>query len=571
MPPAISATSLPPEGTAPADGPAPAVGPAPAAWKLVAQPAAASQARPGSQSADDTRLLHELDHVLAAITERRRAAAAPPGTDGTSFADIRAAFTVLRHALDLPGPASNGDGARQAAAVPDAAQHASPPPGAAQDGAAAAHGDFSDIRAAFASLRDVLGLPAPGGHLPAAPGPDAPAGPDAGRLLDQAAAEAHACARWYRDTPEWQRMSRIGRAARELLTAIREAAGDYWTEIRLDIRVRGFARTLAARVSLAVSGASHLLAGRLERAGHRNTRPWRAAWRLHQAAATFANRMMNYTPPGSPARMDDARRIIDDLGHGAQHRGGPEPSRAASPPGRDSPHAGCRCPGQGMLPRAGVAGEHAAGRSASRPHPGPAPAAPGACRSPPVTPRARPGLPAASAGFGSCALIAAGCRRTVAGGALDQARDGLAAFGVQPEDGAELRGGDPGVPDERQQFDLLPPQPELLLVVIIEEKTRWHAERLSQRLDNTQLRVGQLAVAQLPDGGGGDLLPGHRVDLEADLGIRETTTAGRVRLVQDPVDLVGQGFQRRLARAARRRLIRHADPPSAGPASTQRD
>ena len=171
MPPAISATSLPPEGTAPADGPAPAVGPAPAAWKLVAQPGAASQARPGIQSADDTQLLHELDHVLAAITERRRAAAAPPGTDGTSLADIRAAFTVLRHALDLPGPASNGDGARQAAAVPDAGQHASPPPGAAQDGAAAAHGDFSDIRAAFASLRDVLGLPAPGGH----PSPPPPA------------------------------------------------------------------------------------------------------------------------------------------------------------------------------------------------------------------------------------------------------------------------------------------------------------------------------------------------------------------------------------------------------------
>ena len=348
MPPAISATSLPPEGTAPADQPA---GPAPAARKLVARPAPASQARPGSQPADDTQLLHELDHVLAAITERRRAAAAPPGTDGTSFADIRAAFTVLRHALDLPGPASNGDGARQAAAVPDAARHASPPPGAAQDGAAAAHGDFSDIRAAFASLRDVLGLPAPGGHaLPAAPGPDAPAGPDAGRLLDQAAAEAHACARWYRDTPEWQRMSRIGRAARELLTAIREAAGDYWAEIRLDIRVRGFARTLAARVSLAVSGASHLLAGRLERAGHRDTRPWRAAWRLHQATATFASRMMNYTPPGSPARMDDARRIIDDFGHGARHPGGPEPSRAASPPGRDTRTPGAVALGRECFP-----------------------------------------------------------------------------------------------------------------------------------------------------------------------------------------------------------------------------
>ena len=313
---------------------APGARPAPAGWKLVAQPAPASQSRPGSQPADDARLLHELDHVLAAITERRRAAAVPPGADGTSFADIRAAFTILRRALDLPGLAGNDD-AGPAAAVSGAAQPASAPPRAADDGAAAPHGEFSDIRAAFASLRDVLGLPAPGGQdRPAAPGPDAATGPDTGWLLDQAAAEAHACARWYRDTPEWQRMSRIGRAARELLTAIREAAGDYWAEIRLDVRVRGFARTLAARVSLAVSGTAHLLAGRLEHAGHRGTRPWRAAWRLHQATATFANRVMNYIPPGAPARMDEARRIIDDLGRGTRRPGGPEPSRAASPPVR---------------------------------------------------------------------------------------------------------------------------------------------------------------------------------------------------------------------------------------------
>ena len=343
MPPAPSATSLPAEETTPA------AHPAPAAWKLVAQPAPASQPRPGSQPADDARLLRELDHVLAAITERRRAAAAPPGSDGNSFADIRAAFTVLRHALDLPGPARNGDGARPAAAPSGAAQPASAPPRAAHDGAAAAHGEFSDIRAAFAGLRDVLGLPAPGGQdRPAAPGTDGGAEPDPGRLLDQAAAEAHACARWYRDTPEWQRMSRIGRAARELLTAIREAAGDYWAEIRLDIRARGFARTLAAQVSLAVSGTAHLLAGRLERAGHRGTRPWRAAWRLHQATATFADRVMNYTPPGVPARMDEARQIIDDLGRGTRRPGGPEPSRAASPPGCDT-----RMPGAAALGREG--------------------------------------------------------------------------------------------------------------------------------------------------------------------------------------------------------------------------
>src|SRR5208282_2063683 len=172
---------------------------------------------------------------------------------------------------------------------------------------------------------------------PAAPGPDAPVGPDAGRLLDQATAEAHACARWYRDTPEWQGMSRIGQAARELLTAIREAAGDYWTEIRLDIRVRGFARTLAARVSLAVSGASHLLAGRLERAGHRDTRPWRAAWRLHQATATFASRVMNSAPPGW--MMPGASSMTSVTGRGApadRSRPG-QPARLAGIPARLMP------------------------------------------------------------------------------------------------------------------------------------------------------------------------------------------------------------------------------------------
>ena len=288
--------------------------------------------------------------MLAAITERRRAAAAAPGTDGASFADIRAAFTVLRRALDLPGPGDNGNGGRPSAAVFGAAHPAGTPTRAAHHGAVAAPGEFSDIRAAFASLRDVLDLPAPSGQdRPAAPGPGGATRPDTtGRQLDQAAAEAHTCARWYRDTPEWQRMSRIGRAARELLTAIRETTADYWAEIRRDIRVRGFARTLAVRVSLAISGTARLLAGRLERAGHRGTRPWRAAWRLHQATATFAGRVMNDTPPGAPARMDEARRIIDDLGRGTRRPAGPEPSRAASPPGRDT-----RTPGAADLSREG--------------------------------------------------------------------------------------------------------------------------------------------------------------------------------------------------------------------------
>ena len=220
-----------------------------------------------------------------------------------------------------------------------------PAAAAARDGTTAGS-QFSDIWAAFASLRDVLGLPAPGSHArTATPGPETSAGPDT-TMLDQAAAEAYACARWYRDTPEWQRMNRIGRAARELLQTIREAAGDYWAEIRLDVRVRGFARTLAARVSLVVSGAAHLLAGRLERAGHQDTRPWRAAWRLYQATTTFADRVMSYAPPGSRTRMDDARHIIDDLGRSPRRPGGAAPSPAVESPGQET-----RTPGAAALGR----------------------------------------------------------------------------------------------------------------------------------------------------------------------------------------------------------------------------
>ena len=37
---------------------------------------------------------------------------------------------------------------------------------------------------------------------------------------------------------------------------------------------------------------------------------------------------MNYAPPGSRTRMDDARRIIDDLGRSPRRPGGAAPSPA---------------------------------------------------------------------------------------------------------------------------------------------------------------------------------------------------------------------------------------------------
>jgi len=276
--------------------------------------------------------MQELDDVLAAIFEHGRTAAQGTASASADFADIRAAFASLRGALELPADGSQADPGNP---VPGPAP-AQPPPAATAGYARPAPeaDDFGDIRAAFAALRGVLDLPAQGRHTRAPGPPEADTASD--RMLDRAAAEAQACARWYRDTPEWQRITTVSRAAQDLITAIRQASGDYWAEIRQDIRVRGCIRTVAARASLAVSGAAHILAGRLERAGHKDTRIWRAAWGLHRATATFADRVMRYTPPRSPDRMGEVRHIINDLGQRPRRSTEPGSSGAAGSRSREA-------------------------------------------------------------------------------------------------------------------------------------------------------------------------------------------------------------------------------------------
>jgi hypothetical protein len=330
MPPAPAETPHAPQATSDVPGGTPkAAPPRPAAAsEPVGRPSADNGTRQTLTAAhpgDGTDLVDELDRVLNAIIERRRGVGRQSDAAHDDFTDIRAAFTLLRNALDIGGPTGLVMGyspsPSAAAPGPTGPGRTAPEPARSQDPGPSG---FDDIRSAFADLRRVLDLPAGGRHARgSAPPPD----PTVGRLLDQAVEEAQACARWYRDTPEWQRITTIGRAVRELVGAIREAARDYWAEIRQDIRVRGFGRTLAARVCLAVSGTAHVLAARLERAGRGNTRIRRAAWGLHQATATFADRIMRYAPPQNPDRMNDARRIIDDLG--ARQRGSQAPTHTA--------------------------------------------------------------------------------------------------------------------------------------------------------------------------------------------------------------------------------------------------
>ena len=228
MPPPATAEPVP--ATEPPAAPEPGPPQAgPAARETVVQTHTAGA--PADRADEEARLLQKLDDVLTAISEHQRATAQIAASAAAGFADIRAAFASLRSALELPADSSPP---RPGAAAPGPA--AGQPPSAT---ATPRHArltpetdDFDDIRAAFTALRQALDLPAQGRHARTV-GPDSgppEADPVIDRLLDHAAAEAQACARWYRDTPEWQRITTVSRAARDLITTIRQASGEYWAE-----------------------------------------------------------------------------------------------------------------------------------------------------------------------------------------------------------------------------------------------------------------------------------------------------------------------------------------------------
>jgi hypothetical protein len=258
----------------------------------------------------------DLAELIAALTETANAQDAPGlasgPTPGTGTAAIKAAFAELWQALDLAGSSHEPS-------------HRTVAP--ARQKTATASDDFADIRAAFAELRQVLDLPAQSandnldGHAPDTSTPETTL-----RELDAAAAEAQACVRWFGQTHEWQRIRQVSDGTRTLISTIREAAGDYWAEVRQDIRVRGFARTVAARACRSIADAAGALARHLERSAQ-PTRASRGAHWLHQAATAFADALMSYVIPGSNERMRDVERLVSDLQRRPEDQLGPSDKR----------------------------------------------------------------------------------------------------------------------------------------------------------------------------------------------------------------------------------------------------
>jgi hypothetical protein len=277
-----------------------------------------------------------LAGVLAAIADhrqvRRASSARALGSHHEGFEPIWAAFASLRQELGLPAPGGSPGDPDRAAILPGQRQR--PPRSRAEFGARRADDSrWADIRQAFGELRLALDLPPAGTGTAGSP---ASAGTDqltaeALRRLDDAMAEAAASARWFVGTAELRRTARITAAAGSLAAAIRESAAEYWTDIRRDVRVRGFLRTVAARACKAIAQSARELARIIARRRRQDSAGWRAAHRLHREAAIAADRLMGYAAPDSGRRMRDVREIISAM---------PRTGRTASP-GHSTPDPSC--------------------------------------------------------------------------------------------------------------------------------------------------------------------------------------------------------------------------------------
>ena len=285
---------------------------------------------PGTGAPDEhDAVLTRIGQLTSALPDSRPsdAATTPTGQDGS---DPPTGTGFREHVMDDEPergtlvPASAADAAldRDFDGMIDAlAERVQPAQSAPQRDAGGE--TFADIRAAFRELREVLGLPEDDGFRPAT-GPDAESDLDPTniRRLSNALTEARACANWYRDDPQWQRITKVGDAARALLTAIREAAGDYWAEVSQDIRVRGFVRTVTARTARVISVAADTLATRLDAAGYGHTRAGQAARTLQRCAARCADRILHYSASSSGDRMSEVAAVIAELRQPSQGTAG---------------------------------------------------------------------------------------------------------------------------------------------------------------------------------------------------------------------------------------------------------
>lgn len=204
---------------------------------------------------------------------------------------------IRQRALARPGPAFDPNSDEWPRQVEDDAQA------------------FLRIHDKFVELRHRLGLTA--GLLETGPGIARASASEPGNMpeVTDALKNAEAESSWYYSShPEWEQIRGIYQKWTEFMGAVPQAAGPSWAEMRQDPKVHGWINTIGARVCRSIGNAAYSLAGKLEQAGLRRSRAWRAMNWLHRAAADEADRLMGYLPAGR--RLDglgDIRQRLAEL------------------------------------------------------------------------------------------------------------------------------------------------------------------------------------------------------------------------------------------------------------------
>ncbi len=103
--------------------------------------------------------------------------------------------------------------------------------------------------------------------------------------------DTHAAA--LQDFPEWQRLQTVRGATAHLWDVLREQAGDYFGQLRTDLRFQGFWRTISLRSVAAIGQCAQALADRLRSSLHGDLPTADALLKLSDAAVA-------YSTPGIP-------------------------------------------------------------------------------------------------------------------------------------------------------------------------------------------------------------------------------------------------------------------------------
>ncbi|MFH8977979.1 hypothetical protein [Streptomyces sp. NPDC017890] len=200
------------------------------------------------------------------------------------------------------------------------------------------HGTVEDLlEAVDVPLRELeeqwrRAVPAPraDGERQTAPAPAGLDGPVHSRRdpgpVDAALRQADTHAAALRDFPEWQRLQNVRGATTHLWNVLCEQAGEYFGQLRTDLRVQGFWRTVSLRTATAIGNCALALADRVHRGPRGGDLPTaEALLKLGDAALAYSNPgIPRPDHPASDAAVDGIASEVRQL-HTTLRTGAPVP------------------------------------------------------------------------------------------------------------------------------------------------------------------------------------------------------------------------------------------------------